>query len=167
MTTTTNYEIVVIFPGSLKESLIKKAIETATTEIAKVGKTIDQAIWSARPLAYKIGKEITGTYALFHIAGDSSKIADLERAFRLDTQVIRHLIYKTPKNYVWAEYTADDLEHDYTKLDRDLYNEQEKKAAPAKQAPAKKAAPVKKAEPKIVDKAATSKKLDSVLDELS
>jgi len=165
--TTTNYEIVAVFPGSLKESSRKKAIETATAEIAKVGKTIDQAIWAARPLAYKIGKEATGSYLICHIAGDSSKIAELERAFRLDTQVIRHLIYKTPKNYVWAEYTADDLEHDYTKLDRDLFNEKEDKKAPAKKAPARKAAPVKKAEPKIVDKEATDKKLDSVLDKLS
>jgi small subunit ribosomal protein S6 len=169
--TTISYEVTAIVAGSLKESEQKAAIEKIQKEIEKAGKVTNSAVWSSRPLAYKIQKEITGTYAIFIFAGEPDKIPELENTLRLDPKVIRYLIVKTPKNYKWTEYTAEDLEADYQKVNRDLFNEDEEKPRAKKaistKPVVKKVAPAAKAKTKPVEKRAASKEeIDSKLDDI-
>jgi small subunit ribosomal protein S6 len=112
----TSYELLVVFAGSLKDSETKKELEKWEAEIIKIGKVVEKTVWENRALAYKIKKEATGTYLVIHFEGEGSQIAELENALRLDQKVIRHLIYKTPKNYEWRDYSEEDLEYDFTKL---------------------------------------------------
>lgn len=151
-TSTVSYEVVAILRGSLKPTLAKEALATVKKEVEQFGKIQNSVTWEARPLAYKIAKESTGTYAIFQVAGNPTKAAEMERFLRLDGAVIRHLITKTPKDYVWREYSAEDLEGDYEQaLRKNLWSEDEKssnKRTPAKKPavrrPAKSAADVNK-----------------------
>jgi len=111
-----NYELLAIFAGSLKESVFKKELSKWEKEIQTLGKIEYKAIWEDRPLAYKIKKEIMGTYFICHFSADPTKILEFENTLRLDSSIIRHLIYATPKNYKWREYETIDLEHDPHKI---------------------------------------------------
>ena len=109
------YEVLAIFAGSLKESDRSKEIEKLEKEISSLGKIGDKTIWENRPLAYKIKKEITGTYFICNFTASSEKITEFENFLRLNQKVIRHVLYAVPKNYEWKDYTSEDLEHSFTK----------------------------------------------------
>lgn len=187
-----NYELLVIFAGSLKESDREAALAKWEKEVGLIGKIENKVVWTARALAYKIKRGATGTYLILHFAGDPTKIAELNSALRIEPSVIRHLIYTTPKHYEWREYEPSDLEYDLVKIrasaDEDaeakteLTKVVEKKIATAK--PASTAAAIQKTTPsaKSVDTGKdrpavkkevnaknseeNKKKLDSLLDEL-
>ncbi len=180
---TTDYEVLVVFAGSLKESARKAAIEKLQKELAALGKVAKSATWEQRPLAYKIKQETQGTYVITHLTGTTAaKIPEFENTLRLDPVIIRHLIVKTPKTYVWSEYTTEDLEHDYRKFNASIFAED---TATAKKSSAKSAAkPALRARPAAAPATPTpqpkpqtkeekvkaskdiDKKLDSILDEL-
>ncbi len=176
---TVDYEILVVFAGSLKESLRKAAIEKLTKDIKQMGKLANSTTWEQRPLAYKIKQDTQGTYAIYHVTGvTATVIPELENTLRLDPAVIRSLITKTPKNYVWSDYTAEDLEHDYRKFNASIFAENTATAAkkPAVRRPAArptvKPAATPKPKPQTkAEKEKTSKdidkKLDNILDELN
>jgi len=124
-----SYELLAVFAGGLKSSEFKKELEKWEIEISKIGKILNKTVWENRPLAYKIKQEESGTYFITHFEAEGSKIAELENNLRLDTKVIRHLIYKTPKNYEWREYSEEELEHDFKKLKSAA---EEDKPAPAR-----------------------------------
>lgn len=48
--------------------------------------------WGVRRLAYEIQKRQQGDYTFFYFQADPGAIADVERACRLDEDVLRHLI---------------------------------------------------------------------------
>jgi len=126
------YEIIAIFSGALKPSETKAAVKKTEEEISKFAKIEKTATWENKELAYKIGKDTQGTYKIYLVeVEDQTKIPEFQSYLRLEPTVIRDLVTKTPKNYEWVEYDVADLEHDYTKLDRDLYNEKDSKK-PAK-----------------------------------
>lgn len=132
-TTKLSYELLFILPGSLKESAAKTAAAKWKSEIEKFGKVLNETTWANRPLAYKINKEQTGTYVIYHFeTTDSSKIPELESSLRLDGEVMRAILMRTPKDYTFQDYSEEDLEHDYSKVKRDLFNEEDEasKTAP-------------------------------------
>ncbi|MXX13579.1 MAG: 30S ribosomal protein S6 [Gemmatimonadetes bacterium] len=51
--------------------------------------------WGVRRLAYEIQKRQQGDYTFFYFQADPGAIADVERACRLDEDVLRHLILQT------------------------------------------------------------------------
>lgn len=165
--TTNSYELLAIFAGSLRESEFKKELEKLEVELARIAKTLNKVVWASRPLAYKIDGEMTGNYFVTHFEAEGKEINKLDNSLRLDPKIIRHLICKTPKNYKWREYTEEDLEHDFTKLDRT-----EPAVEPRfvkKSAGAKRAAPAKKVEKKIepqADAGEIDKQLDDILADL-
>ncbi|MCF7845683.1 MAG: 30S ribosomal protein S6 [Candidatus Peribacteraceae bacterium] len=112
-----SYEVLAIFAGSLRESEFKKELEKLEAELSKAAKILNKSVWPNRQLAYKISGETTGSYFIAHFEASGDKIANLDNSLRLDPKIIRHLICRTPKNYKWSEYTEEDLEHDYGKLE--------------------------------------------------
>lgn len=161
---TTTYELLVIFPGSFKPSAQKAAIDKLDADVKKLGAISNKAIWENRPLAYKIARETTGTYFIVTFDAAPAAIPELTDMLRLDPQVIRYLVMKVPKHYAWKEYSADDLEHDFKKLDRDLFNEEAK--ADAKKPVFAKKTPAKKPSDKPAAKAAVDAKFDAIVSEL-
>ncbi len=168
--TTNSYELLAIFAGSLRESEFKKELEKLEAELARIAKTLNKVVWAGRLLAYKIDGETTGNYFVTHFEAEGKEINKLDNSLRLDPKIIRHLICKTPKNYKWREYSEEDLEHDFTKLDRTepaVEPRFVKKGAAAAKRPA--AATTKKIEKKIepqADAGEIDKQLDDILADL-
>ncbi|MCF7836576.1 30S ribosomal protein S6 [Candidatus Gracilibacteria bacterium] len=157
-----SYELLTIFAGSLRDSETTKELEKWEAELTKIGKILNKAVWTNRLLAYKIKQEERGTYLILQAEIEGEKIAELENNLRLDPKVIRHLICKTPKKYFWREYSEEDLEHDFKKLDNLEDDKMEKRFTKTK-GPVRPAAFVKKVEPKktaAVEKEAIKKEVE-------
>lgn len=86
------YETVFILEPSLDnegiEAKINRFNETIT---ANGGNILKQDKWGLRNLAYPIAKKTQGYYAVTVFEGKGETLAELERAYRLDEQVLRHL----------------------------------------------------------------------------
>lgn len=161
------YEVVAIIRGSLKPSDAKKELEKLEKEVTALGGTIaHKATWETRPLAYKIAGETTGTYFIADFTADAAKVPEFDNHLRLDPGVIRHLLIRQPKEYVWKDYTSEDLEADYTKVGK-VFDDTAIAAKKGAKAPVGKAAPIKrKVEKATPSKAEVDQKLDNILGEL-
>ena len=92
------YEMTLVLRQSLSDEEADKALEKYKSMIEKSGGTVHLTEnWGKRRLAYEIQKERKATYFLlfFQLAGDA--ISELNRACRLDEQLIRHLVVKLTK----------------------------------------------------------------------
>ncbi len=68
--------------------------------------------WGVRRLAYEIQKRQQGDYAFFYFQADAGAIADVDRACRLDEDVLRHLILQTEIPLPVAEEAEDVVEEE-------------------------------------------------------
>ncbi|MDR2210450.1 MAG: 30S ribosomal protein S6 [Spirochaetaceae bacterium] len=87
------YELTVIFPLEEDQYQAGRAAVLADlaaqgAEIVKVDETGD------RDLAYEIKKKRRGRYVLFTLKADPQKIANLDRAFKLNVKLLRYLFVK-------------------------------------------------------------------------
>lgn len=116
MAPTTDYELVALIPGSLKPSEAKRALEKLDAEVKKLGSVKNKTTWENRPLAYKMGQDTVATFAIYYFSAEPKVMREFADQLRLDPQILRSLIVKTPKNYTWKEYTEADLEWNYEKV---------------------------------------------------
>lgn len=86
------YETVFVLHPGLEESRIeeeidavRKTIEAATGEILAVDR------WGKRKLAYEINKVQEGVYTLIRFRSGAEVLRDLDRRYRFQEQVLRHL----------------------------------------------------------------------------
>jgi len=88
-----NYECVYILVPTLDESAIKEKKsrfdEIVTSRGGTVG-TVNE--WGKRKLAYPIKKFQEGYYIVSKFTGNNDILDELNRVFRFDDQVIRHMI---------------------------------------------------------------------------
>lgn len=73
------------------EQLVKGALDKYGASVASLEK------WGDRKLAYEINKLRRATYMLVHFEMDSNKVPELDRDFRLNEKVLRHMIIKDEK----------------------------------------------------------------------
>ncbi|MDR1390703.1 MAG: 30S ribosomal protein S6 [Treponema sp.] len=84
------YELTAIFP--LEEDLSKAGRETVLADLAAQGAEITKTDETGdRDLAYEIKKRRRGRYVLFTLNIDPAKIAVLDKAFKLNANLIRYL----------------------------------------------------------------------------
>jgi len=87
------YECVYIVDPTLEEQAIKekeaKLREIVTSRKGAVSK-VDN--WGKRRLAYPINKFHEGTYAVVKFSGNNDILAELNRVFRFDDGILRHMI---------------------------------------------------------------------------
>ena len=84
------YELMVIFP--LEEDQHKAGREQVLTDLANNGVEIlrtDEI--GDRDLAYEVKKRKRGKYVLFVIKADPVKIANMDRIFKLNTNLLKYL----------------------------------------------------------------------------
>ena len=87
------YELTVIFPleedqhAACREHLVNDLTANGV-EIEKTDETGD------RDLAYEIKKKKRGKYVLYTIKADPAKITALDRAFKLNTSLLKYLFVK-------------------------------------------------------------------------
>jgi len=84
------YELMVIFP--LEEDQNKAGREQLLTDLGNNGAEIEKTDeLGDRDLAYEIKKRTRGKYVLFTIKADPAKIANMDRIFKLNANIIKYL----------------------------------------------------------------------------
>lgn len=73
------------------EQLVKGALDKYGASVTSLEK------WGDRKLAYEINKLRRATYMLVFFEMDSNKVPELDRDFRLNEKVLRHMIIKDEK----------------------------------------------------------------------
>lgn len=87
------YELTAIFP--LEEDLYKAGRELILADLANHGAQVEKVDeMGDRDLAYPINKKTRGRYTLYTIKLDPAQLSALERAFKLNSNLIRHLFVK-------------------------------------------------------------------------
>jgi len=92
------YETTVIFDPGLEEARINEELERITQPIAQAGgEVVDVQRWGKKKLAYNIRKRRDGTYIHVKHKSPAGLIAEMDRRFRLNESVLRHLTILAPK----------------------------------------------------------------------
>jgi small subunit ribosomal protein S6 len=87
------YETTVVVNGMLEDDAIKQVVDRTTEAIARYGGTIKNTDeWGRRRLAYPINKKNNGYYIQFGVEAPGELVAQMERFFHLEEQIIRHLM---------------------------------------------------------------------------
>lgn len=87
------YECVYILDASLDESTVnEKAGRFGEIITSRGGEVHLVNQWGKRKLAYPIKKRFEGAYTLMKFTGDNDILAELNRVFRFDDAVLRHMI---------------------------------------------------------------------------
>jgi small subunit ribosomal protein S6 len=87
------YELTVIFP--LEEDQHKAGREQLMTDLAANGAEIEKTDETGdRDLAYEVKKRKRAKYVLFTLKADPAKIANLDRIFKLNANLLKYLFVK-------------------------------------------------------------------------
>jgi small subunit ribosomal protein S6 len=87
------YELTVIFP--LEEDLHKAGREQLLNDLGNNGVVIERTDETGdRDLAYEIKKRRRGKYVLFIIKADPEKLANLDKIFKLNANLLKYLFVK-------------------------------------------------------------------------
>ncbi len=88
-----SYECVYILDPSLEELAVKeKTSKFSEIVTGRKGAVRRVDLWGKRKLAYPIAKRFEGNYILMRFTGDNDILNELNRVFRFDDAVLRHLI---------------------------------------------------------------------------
>ena len=87
------YECVFILDPTLEETAVKEKTDRFSEIItSRSGAVHAVDLWGKRRLAYPIEKRAEGIYTLLKFIGDNAILTELNRVFRFDDAVLRHLI---------------------------------------------------------------------------
>jgi small subunit ribosomal protein S6 len=91
-----SYESVVVIDSSLGDQEIEQQIEKITALVSDGdGEVKEIQRWGRRKIAYEIRGKSEGYYTMLRFAAGPGVIEALERAFRLNEYVLRHMVLKT------------------------------------------------------------------------
>ncbi len=87
------YECVYILDPTLEEPAVKEKVDKFSEIVTSRGGTVRKVdLWGKRKLAYPIAKRFEGTYILMCFDGDNAILDELNRVYRFDDMVLRHMI---------------------------------------------------------------------------
>lgn len=87
------YELMTVFP--VEEDIYKPGMEALHSILADFGvQIISEEPFGDRDLAYEIKKKRKGRYVLFNIEADPSKMVELDKKFKLITQMLAYLFIR-------------------------------------------------------------------------
>ncbi|MEJ2504600.1 MAG: 30S ribosomal protein S6 [Gemmatimonadota bacterium] len=87
------YEIVYIFDSVLTEDQVNEKLEAYHQHLTDNGGEITAVDhWGKRQLAYPIRNNTAGYYVVVQFTAEASSLPELERALKLDDDLIRYLI---------------------------------------------------------------------------
>lgn len=87
------YECVVVLRSGLPETDANAILDRFESSVKKHdGEITLKDPWGTKKLAYEIQKQTTGDYYLYRFTGDSGLVQEVDRDYRLDDRVLRHLI---------------------------------------------------------------------------
>lgn len=90
-----NYETMYVVKPTLDEEAVDAVAKRVDDQIAGVGGSVDKTEKRGRKrLAYEVKDFKDGFYVLTEFKADANQITELERLFRLNDDVIRHIIIR-------------------------------------------------------------------------
>lgn len=93
------YETIFILQPTLDEEAVKANIEKFKGVIENGGGVIESVdFWGKRKLAYEINKVSEGFYTLINFNADAELPKELDRIFRINDTVVRHIIVNNERN---------------------------------------------------------------------
>jgi len=105
------YETTVIYDPGLEEARVNEEVDRVTQAITQAGGEIAEVQrWGKRKLAYMIGKRRDGTYVHVKHKSPATLIAEMDRRFRLNEGILRHLTVVAPKESPKTEEPAKEGE---------------------------------------------------------
>ena len=88
-----DYELMYVVRPDLDEDGLRTAVEAVQGLVeGQGGEVLNTTPWGKRRLAYEIAGLRDGHYVIVEFRGDGAKVKELERALRINDQVIRHMI---------------------------------------------------------------------------
>ena len=106
------YETTIIFDPGLEEARINEEVDRVSQGIAQAnGEIVEVQRWGKRKLAYNIRKRRDGTYIHIKHKSPPELIGEMDRRFRLNEGVLRHLtvlaVKESPRAAEEAARTAE------------------------------------------------------------
>ncbi len=88
-----NYEAMYIINASLEEDALKTKVEKFSNLVTSNGGVIAKVDeMGKRKLAYEIDKKNDGFYVLMKFSSEPTFIAELERIYRIDENIVKYLV---------------------------------------------------------------------------
>lgn len=85
-----HYEVMVILDPSLDERTVSPTLENFLQVIRSSGGNVEKVdVWGRRRLAYEIGKNAEGIYAVLDLYTDPDAVKELDRQLSLQETVLR------------------------------------------------------------------------------
>lgn len=94
------YEVLYVVDGTLDTEVIEGVADKFSDLIKENGDNVVIDVWGKRRLAYEVNKKWDGYYVLINFEGPEDFIAELERQFRLDENVMKYLITKVDEKKI-------------------------------------------------------------------
>jgi len=129
-----NYELMVIIKPDLGIDAIEKRLAEVKNLIkAAKGEIFYEDIWGIKDFAYQMKKYDNGYYAILNFSLENSEgLVEMDKALRLDIEILRHIIVTLPKGYKPRSYAMEDENEDEEKEETNKPKKEVKKAKPAK-----------------------------------
>jgi len=100
-----SYEMMMILRPNLGESKTQESLNEVKASLNEAGgEILNEDLWGTRDLSYKIKGEAQGYYVVLNFTMEPEAVKALEKTLVLNQDVIRFLIVKTTKNYVFKTY---------------------------------------------------------------
>lgn len=120
------YESMVVFDGTLPDDVIQKEQKQIEELLKLNGQFEKMDVWGKRVLAYTIRKKKTGVYCLFLFEGEGTAVLALDKYFKLNTNVLRHLtVVRNLKNEAARAAAATRKERVVPDADMDMDEERD------------------------------------------
>lgn len=90
-----NYETMYIVKPQLEEDAIDAAVKRFDDQVVKTGGVVEKIEKKGRKrLAYEVKDHRDGFYVLMNFQLEPNQITELDRAFKLSDEVLRHIIIR-------------------------------------------------------------------------
>lgn len=86
-----NYALTLVLKNDLEEKERKALLESITKRFGKLEK---EELWGSRDLAYPIKHQTKGFYAHYLFASEAKDIAPLDKAVKIEEDIIRYLLVR-------------------------------------------------------------------------
>ena len=85
------YALTLIIKPDLEEKVRQELLESVAK---RFGKTEKEELWGNRDLSYPINRRTKGYYAHYFFEAEPEKIAPLDKALKIDEDIIRYLLVR-------------------------------------------------------------------------
>ena len=91
------YESIFILRSTLNDEDVQKTVSKIEGVVKQGGELIATENWGKKRLAYEVMKEKKGIYVLLRFRAKGDLVAEIERNYRIDDNVIKFLTVKLDK----------------------------------------------------------------------